>query len=171
MNYNKEESHKIFEFCNVIFLNLARFQDYVIPGDRIFKENRGVRILLECNGKEYEETIFPQADKSLANNIILAVEKIARKSKITEEMFDDSSLRVFIFDFPSRILGDVEKNFEFGKEGLYVEYVSYKGFLFPSEEYKDKIEFLEAVCKEAALTKDSWQNRRALFYSFKVQEL
>ena len=106
----------------------------------------------------------------MAENIVLVIEKIVKKANLYGKDFN-ADLKIFIFDFPVRILGNVVDNFQLGREGLMINYVSYKGFLFPSKDYKDKIEFLEELCKEAGLTKDSWTSDRASFYSFRIQEL
>ena len=63
------------------------------------------------------------------------------------------------------------KDFKLGKEGLMCDYIGYKGILFPDKMYTDKIRFLEALCREANLNKDIWQNPNMKLYSFASQEI
>lgn len=168
--YKQDEKEKIMEFCKDIFSKLLNFDEIEIPHDKIFKELRGVKISIFLKEQKFEEIIFPQ-ENSLGENMIKAIEKIIKKSKMMEKDLQDLQFNVLILTNPSKILDNIEKNFDLGKDGLVIEFMGYKGFLFPSQDYKDRIEFLEKLCKNAGLTKDSWQNSRVGFSVFRVVDL
>ena len=139
MLYSQEDKEKIVEFSKRALLNLISMQKIEFPTERVLHEFKGVKIVLNFNGKEMEEIVFPRIDSSLAENIVLGFEKVLKKINISESEIGNVDLKISIFSYPSRILDSVEKKFELGKEGLVVEYMGYRGVLFPPQSYKDKI--------------------------------
>jgi hypothetical protein len=167
--YSREEVEEILIFARDVFNSFANAENQVIPDDKIFVESRGVKIDVYLEDRHYSEIMHSEPGVSLAENIISVMEKIYGKIKDVGLDLDDLELKIAIFSN----LVEIENihDFELGKNGLMCDYVGYKGILFPNEIYNDKVRFLEALCKEANLNRDAWQNPNMKLYSFTSQEI
>lgn len=167
--YSREEIEEILIFARDVFNSFVNNDNPFVPNDKIFVESRGVRININFEDRHYSEIMHPEPGVSLAENIISVMEKIYSKVKDSEIDLEDMEMRISVFSN----LVEVEeiRDFELGKHGLMCDYVGYKGILFPNEIYSDKVRFLEALCREANLNKDAWQNSNMKFYSFTAQEI
>ena len=175
VKYSEEQGKEIISFVREIMECYIYKKSLPLMDQLYFKQARGVCISIKKEEKLRGFSIINDLNLSLKESVIKAVISIAAGNLVfvplIGEELKEIRIELSLLTFPSEVDSSL-KNFELGKDGLIVEYLTYKGLLMPQELNKEnlsKIDFLEAVCMKAKIPKDSWQNKNIKFYRFQVQ--
>lgn len=135
-----------------------------IIDNKKFRQARGIFVRLVENGKSLEK-VFLYPSKSVNELVYLAAKELAKKLK--SEKF---KIEISILTNPQPV--NELKEISIGNDGLICNYLGISGFLMPQDAIKynmDRIKFLEALCSNAGLPKDNWQNENLKLSKFQTQ--
>lgn len=144
-----------------------------IPGEKQFRQLRGVFVTLTKN-KELRGCIgFPEAIMPLNEATIKAAKSAAfsdpRFSQLQENELKDIKIEISILTPKSKCKPSEVK---IGEDGLICNYVGLSGLLLPQvavEHKMSRLEFLECVCQKAGLPGDTWQKPSFQLWKFQAQ--
>lgn len=123
---------------------------------------------------------LPETEKPLYNAVVEAAIGAAfgdpRFPKLTTEELHEVNIDISVLTLPrqesNEILEDFLNGFKLGEDGIIVRGIYGSALLLPqvaTEHAMDKVEFLEAVCVKAGLSKDTWKDQETKIFKFQAQ--
>ncbi len=174
--YSENQGKEFISFARKVLESYFTGEKIAVPDKLHFRQARGVYVFLTKEGKVRGRYGFPKAGYALGDAISRAIIKAAfADSKfpvLRIEELKDVKIEIHVLNEPTKVIESVEKELDFGNEGLICKYITYTGFLLPNiihEKGWNKVEFIEHVCQQAGLPKDYWQKSGVEFWRIRVQ--
>jgi uncharacterized protein (TIGR00296 family) len=175
--YTQEQGKELLKLARQSIEDNFEDKKTKIPGGKEFRQERGVFVTLTKKNGDLRGCIgFPDPILPIGEAIVKASRAAAfsdpRFLPLTKEELENTKIEISLLTVPSNVEGEIQANFELGKDGLICERLGFFGLLLPQvaeEHHMDKIEFLETTCQKAGLPRDAWQNEKTRFKKFQVQ--
>lgn len=174
--YTELEGRELLNFARRC-LESAYSSPPSVPTGLLFRQSRGVYVVLRKKGKVCGVAGFSIPSYSLGDAILRAVRSAVSSSSryppLLPEALFEATVTLYLLHEPATMPTHLAKSFSLGSDALLIKYLSYSGFLLPSlavEENLDHIGFLQRLCQEAGLPLDFWQKGKAHLYRIQTQE-
>ncbi len=175
--YSSEEKRFMKDLAASIVTAHARGEEYRLPApiSHRLEEKRGVFVTITSRGHLRGCIGLVQARKRLIDAIadmaVSAAFEDPRFPSITESELENLEFEISILS-PLALVTDITA-IKVGRDGLMIRLDTHSGLLLPQvavEYHWDRTTFLEQTCLKAGLPKNSYLDKRAQIYSFKVEK-
>ncbi|MEK6820141.1 MAG: AmmeMemoRadiSam system protein A [Nanoarchaeota archaeon] len=171
--YSEEDGKKLIKLARESIEEEFTGKKPEMPGEKQFRQARGVFVTLNKNNKLRGCIGFPYPTNPVAEAVYLASREAAfsdpRFPPLKEEELKDIEIEISILTSPQECNC---KEVKIGEDGLMCNYLGYQGLLLPqvaTENKFDRIKFLECLCNKAGLPRDTWQNKNFKLWKFQCQ--
>jgi len=172
--YSAEDGERLLKLARESIMEDLDGEKPKIPDEKQFRQARGVFVTLTEKGELRGCIGFPYPTLPVAEAVYEAAKRAAfsdtRFSPVEKEDLEKIKIEISILTQPEEVKKVDE--IKVGEDGLIGEYLGYSGLLLPqvAVEYKmSRIDFLEAICDKAGLSRNSWQNKNFKLKKFQVQ--